>query len=112
MIRWALAFLIAGTLSAQADDPHGHAQYHEEFYRHLKQPGSGMSCCDNKDCRPSDHRVQSDGTIQFNIAGRWLTVPRSLTLEVLTPDGQGHWCGVHETTSPITFCAILPRSGS
>ena len=113
MIRLTFALLIAGATPACAQDHHGHAQHHENFYLHLKQPGTNMSCCNNSDCRPADHRVQADGTIQFKVAGRWLTVPADRTMEVLTPDEAGHWCGVRESTpTPHTYCAILPRAGS
>lgn len=93
-----------------AHDPAGHAAHHEHFYRHLKQPGTGMSCCNNQDCRPVKYRITASG-ILMEVGGRWIAPPASLVME--RDDTEvGHWCGLNEhTSSPHTFCAIVPRGG-
>lgn len=106
-----IILLLAMTLSAAAHDPQGHAKHHEHFYMGLKQPGTGMSCCNNQDCRPAPHRITATG-VEFFVAGKWFMPPQSKLIEVETPDAEGHWCGVNERAStPTTFCAIVPRGG-
>lgn len=96
--------------SALAHDPAGHARHHDELYKSLKQPGTGMSCCNNMDCRPVPHRITATG-VEFFVHGRWLTPPASKLIERHDIE-QSHWCGVGEgSASPITFCAIVPRGG-
>lgn len=89
--------------------PHhaGHMKFHNQFYKHLKQPNSEVSCCDNKDCRPARHRMTKNGH-EFHIGGRWLTVDRTKLINTVTPDGGGHWCGLYEYAHTITFCGIVP----
>lgn len=96
---------------ALAEDHAGHALHHEGFYMGLKQPGTGMSCCNNRDCRPAEHRVTPKG-VEFLVAGRWIMPPQSQLIEIETPDAKGHWCGNRENTAtPVTYCAIVPRGG-
>ena len=93
-----------------AHDPAGHAQHHDAFYKSLKQPGTNVSCCNDRDCRPAPHRVTPNG-VQFFIAGKWFTPPAEKLIET-DESPTGHWCGVGENYSePITFCAIVPRGG-
>jgi hypothetical protein len=95
----------------QAHDPAGHAKHHDEFYRHLKIPGTVMSCCNNQDCRPAKYRITSTG-VEMEVAGRWIMTPQSRVIEHIEAT-ESHWCGVNEDTdSPKTFCAIIPRQGS
>ena len=97
---------------ALAHDPAGHARHHEGFYMGLKQPGTGVSCCNNQDCRPAKFKITATG-IQMEVAGKWIVPPMSKVIETETPGGNSaHWCGVMEhSASPITFCAIVPRGG-
>ena len=96
--------------SALAHDPAGHAKFHDEIYKSLKQPGTGMSCCNNMDCRPVPHRITPTG-VEFFVGNRWLLPPASKLIEHDRAE-QSHWCGVGEATaSPITFCAVVPRGG-
>ena len=96
---------------AIADDPVGHAMHHS-WYQAFRQPGTGMSCCNNSDCRPAQSRVTADG-VQFLIAGKWITPEPSKIIETETPGGDSsHWCGVNENdANPTTYCAIIPRRG-
>jgi hypothetical protein len=96
--------------SASAHDHAGHARYHENFYMGLKQPGTGVSCCNNQDCRPAPHRVTPNG-VEFFVGNKWFMPPADRLIEhqdAMT----GHWCGTAEhLKEPITFCAIVPRGG-
>lgn len=95
---------------ALAHDHAGHAKHHDDFYRHLKQPGTNVSCCNNQDCRPAPHRVTPNG-VEFFVGSKWITTPTERLIEHERTE-VGHWCGLNEnTTDPITFCAIVPRGG-
>jgi hypothetical protein len=106
----AMLFAFVFASSALAQDHSGHARYHENFYMGLKQPGTGVSCCNNQDCRPAPHRVTPNG-VEFYIAGKWFMPPVERLIEHESAD-QSHWCGTAEhLKEPITFCAIVPRGG-
>ena len=95
---------------ALAQDHAGHAQHHEQFYKHLKIPGTAMSCCNNMDCRPAKYRITATG-VEMEIAGRWIETPQSRLIEHVDAE-QGHWCGTNEyAPTPTTFCAVIPRGG-
>ena len=105
----ALLAILAMRDPACAENPVGHAKFHH-FYRGLNQPGSGASCCNDNDCRPVPYRVTPTG-VEILIAGRWIRPPDVRTMEIETPDAGAHWCGIESTEEPLTFCAIIPRSG-
>lgn len=103
----ALLALLANT--AQAHDPAGHAKFHH-WYQHFKQPGTGMSCCDGKDCRPiSSYRVTPNG-VEILVNGIWFFPPPQTVIESDTIDGGAHFCGI-DGKPPHTFCAIIPKGG-
>ncbi len=110
MIRLIVISLMFFVSGAYGEDRHGHMKYHHQFYQKLKQPGSNLSCCNDKDCRPARHRVTQFGRHEFFVAGRWLRVAKTKLIEdIVTPDGGGHWCGVNENTPrALTFCGIVP----
>jgi hypothetical protein len=96
--------------STLAHDPAGHAAHHEHFYKHLKQPGTDISCCNDKDCRPVKYRITAAGVL-MEVGGKWISPPVSKVMERSDTD-LAHWCGSYEFTStPVTFCAIVPRGG-
>jgi len=91
-----------------------------DIYSHLKD-GSGMSCCDDRDCRPAPYRFTT-GKLQMFVDRRWIEVPSErIQYRALPGDtgetGGGHWCGLAYSPSVgpmyMTRCAILPpQSGS
>ncbi len=96
--------------SCLAHDPAGHARHHDDFYKYLKHPETGVSCCNNQDCRPAPHRVTPDG-VEFYVGNRWITPPARTLMERSDTDSS-HWCGHSESTdTPHTFCAVVPRGG-
>ena len=94
----ALAFVHPKKAHAQ-DGAHGqnHAEGHD-WYKELKQPGTGYSCCNGTvngiegDCRPTRAYIQDDGTWRALIDGRWVEVPPRVVLQKLAPDGNSHIC--------------------
>ena len=93
-----------------------HMELHEKFYSKLKVPGTDTSCCSDKDCRPVDYRVRSDGAYEFKVAGYWIKVDNKRIVRELTPDGGSHWCGMRHLApgfgkkgNIFTYCGIVPE---
>jgi hypothetical protein len=109
LVGVALACVLAGagTFSpVLAQDGHrhdqgwrgeGHAENHD-WYRDLKQPGTGLSCCNGTtngvegDCRPTRAYVNEEGQWYALLNGRWVPVPPRVVLRDLAPDGRSHIC--------------------
>lgn len=108
------AMLLASAFAfpALAHDPVGHAAHHENFYMGLKQPGTNISCCNNHDCRPVKYRITAVGVL-MEVGGKWIAPPVAKIMELdNVPDAGAHWCGIFEHSStPVTYCAIVPRGG-
>src|SRR5687768_17423202 len=86
-----LALLWAfGALAQSGAHGDGHAQQHD-WYKELKQPGTGYSCCDNQPVRAFQDAA---GVWQALIDGRWMPVPPRVVLDPwLIKDGMhSHIC--------------------
>ena len=65
---------------------HGHAENHD-WYKDLKQPGTGYSCCNGTfngvegDCRPTRAYQTEDGAWRALVDGRWQLVPPRAVLQ-------------------------------
>jgi hypothetical protein len=87
---------------------HGHAENHD-WYKNLKQPGTGYSCCNGVigsvqgDCRPTRAYLTEQGTWRAMIDGNWTPVPPSVVLKQLAPDGNSHICA---GKSGMIYCFI------
>lgn len=90
------------TALAQAG-AHGvqHAEHHDE-YKDWKQPGTGVSCCNDQDCRPTRAYLTEDGWRAWD-GTRWLPVPWSAVLDVRAKDGRSHLCS---TPGGHVFCLV------
>lgn len=92
-----LAILLLGAISlsparAQSvgDHDRGHAERHD-WYRALRQPGSGMPCCNGVqqqpggavtgDCRPTRAFLGDDGVWRALVDGEWRLVPPRVVLD-------------------------------
>jgi hypothetical protein len=96
----ALALLAGSALA------HDHGE-HAEWYRSLKVPGSGASCCNDKDCMPTDYRVR-DGLYEVPVGFMWVVVPRARVLKnVPNPTGRAVVCRHGETI----FCFVPIAEG-
>ena len=106
----ALACMTIGTRVSAQDGHHGrgHAENHD-WYKELKQPGTGYSCCNGTsngvegDCRPTRAFQEDDGTWRALINGRWVTVPPRVVLKQLAPDGNSHICA---SKSGLIYCFL------
>lgn len=86
----------------------GHAENHD-WYKDLKQPETGYSCCNGTidgregDCRPTRAYLTEDGTWRALVDGRWVAVPPRVVLKQLAPDGNSHICA---SRSGLIFCFL------
>jgi hypothetical protein len=117
VLSLSLALCMAFALPATAQDMpdgtpidghwgHGHAENHD-WYKNLKQPGTGYSCCNGDsthgDCRPTRAYKTGDGTWRALVDGHWQPVPPSVVLKMLAPDGNSHVCA---GKSGMIYCFI------
>lgn len=121
VVSLSIAATLAFALPATAQDSHqhgsstidgtrniGHAENHD-WYKDLKQPGTGYSCCNGTlngiegDCRPTRAFLTEDGTWKAMINGRWMPVPPRVVLRNLAPDGNSHVCA---GKSGMIYCFI------
>jgi hypothetical protein len=108
----ALFFAAAADASVCAQEGYhgqGHAENHD-WYKDLKQPGTGYSCCNgmsaddpNGDCRPTRAYKTDDGTWRAMVDGHWVSVPPRAVLHQLAPDGNSHICA---SRSGMIFCFL------
>lgn len=64
--------LLVGT--AQAHPPKNANMSYAPWFRSLRQPGTGMSCCSIADCRQTSFRIKGNH-YEALIDGTWKTVP-------------------------------------
>lgn len=80
--RAALAVLLL-----LAGPAHSHSWYGE-----LQVPGTGKSCCNEKDCAPAEPCVTWDGGEGLQVAGACRPIPPESILNIPSPDGLSHAC--------------------
>jgi hypothetical protein len=77
------------------------------WFHSLKQPVTGMSCCDIADC----HATQADwrqGEWWAKVEGEWQPVPKSKLLKKTSIDGQAYVCS---GPSRVIYCFVPPVLG-
>jgi hypothetical protein len=87
----------------------GHGQLHS-FYQGLFNKTKGVSCCHDKDCRPTQSRMVDDH-YEVMINGQWQTVDKDTIIPKSAPDGGAHICaGDPSNVDPNgrVYCVILP----
>jgi hypothetical protein len=74
------------------------------WFKSLRQPGTGMSCCDIADCR----RTKADwhnGQWWAVVEGTWTPIPPNKELSKLSLDGDAYVCsGIARTI----YCFVPP----
>ncbi|MBX3502500.1 MAG: hypothetical protein KF889_23900 [Alphaproteobacteria bacterium] len=99
------ALVIAAPLLSYArsgDHGAGHAEHHD-WYRQLLHPNTGVSCCGDRDCRPTRAYVDDNGAWRAQLNGAWVKVPRAAVLSTRAPDGNSHICA---TDAGVILCFI------
>lgn len=97
---------------SRAQDGHhgaGHAEVHD-WYKGLRAPHTGASCCDDRDCRPTRAYREDDGTWRAMLDGQWVAIPIHVVLKEKAPDGRSHICANPDTKVIYCFIAGEPRS--
>jgi hypothetical protein len=83
-----------------------------EWYTGLRSP-DGMSCCNERDCRPVAYRINpGTGREEINAKGAWHPVEYDKVLLFSSPDGGSHACWGEAAGRPIFRCIILPGMAS
>lgn len=92
LLAGLVVLLRIGAAAAQSG-AHGenHAQHHD-WYRDLRQPGSGASCCSLQDCRPVRAYIGDDGQWRAIVDGEVVHIPGYAILRQSAPDGGSHLC--------------------
>jgi len=94
-VTYALIFLLLSTGHASSQSGNhgdGHAEHHD-VYRAWVRPGTGMSCCNNEDCRPTRAYMEEDGLWRAWDGERWLIIPPHALLPAdSAKDGRSHLC--------------------
>ena len=97
-----------GNSSIDGTRNNGHAENHD-WYKQLKQPGTGYSCCNGTangiegDCRPTRAYLTEEGQWRALIDGKWVLVPPRAVLKQLAPDGRSHVCA---SRSGMIYCFL------
>jgi hypothetical protein len=107
----ACAIATVAAIGVRAQDGHygqGHSENHD-WYKDLKQPQTGYSCCNGRsnstdgDCRPTRAYLNDDGMWYALLDGRWVPVPPRVVLKQLAPDGSSHICA---SKSGMIYCFL------
>ncbi len=80
-----------------------------DIYGGWTQPGTGKSCCNDRDCRPVRSYRGDDGVHYVWLNGRWQPVPASRVLAIPSPDGSSHLCANDETDEIHCFVPGQPQ---
>lgn len=72
-------------------------------------PDTTMSCCDNRDCRPTRAYLADDGWWRAQLNGLWVAVPPGAVLKIRAPDGGSHICA-DQTGRILCFIGGEPKS--
>ena len=84
------------------------AQDRGSWFKSLKQPGSGFSCCDISDCT----RTEADwrgGQWWAVVSGEWTPIPRDKELDKQSIDGDAYVCS---SPNRRIYCFVRPDIGS
>ena len=99
----ASAFVLTGLLSP----PTAVAEDRGAWFKSLRQPKTGMSCCDISDCRrtTADWR---DGQWWARVEGEWTPIPQEKQLEKVSIDGDAYVCS---GPTRVIYCFVPPTFG-
>lgn len=99
------AFLLIPVMLALAAPPENADPALSQWFRSLRQPGTGISCCSMADCRTTEYRVIANG-YEALIDGTWRTVPPDRVLDHTdNPTGRAVVCYL---PSKGVLCFVRP----
>lgn len=89
------------------------AQDRGSWFKSLKQPGTGVSCCDISDCKAVEARWQAGGWWMQLPDASWLEVPQAKVLQQpMSIDGEAYACTLVYDGDTLVRCFIPPSPGS
>ncbi len=98
----ALAFVLIPTASGAHD-----------WYSGLTQPGTSISCCDDRDCEKVSYCTTAEGKEGLSMEGFCRPIDWSRVLPMPSPDGEPHACWSRAGTdraNAFIYCIILGGS--
>jgi hypothetical protein len=119
MPKWVIAGLVGGVaLFLLVDVARSHVDHvTKEDYTQWKQPGNGASCCNDKDCAPTQARWNGrQWEALFN--GKWISIPHERVLKHEAKDGNAHLCADYApngwdgppSDEVVVFCFVPPAA--
>jgi hypothetical protein len=80
-----------------------------EWYSGLKSPLSGISCCNDRDCAPTDGCILPNGTMGILAQQGCIEIDQRKVLDQPSPDGRLHLCQAppQEGSAGVVFCIIM-----
>jgi hypothetical protein len=103
-------FLLTGLVStvALAVAASAHAQERGAWFKSLRQPKTGYSCCDISDCRRADADWRN-GQWWAVVDGAWTPIPPEKELEKRSIDGDAYVCA---SPTRRIYCFVKPNFSS
>lgn len=113
-----LALAIAALAQSPPAAPHHHHDFHRDFYRHWKQPGTHVSCCDARvtkdgqeigDCEPTRAEIRAGAWWAWlRQESRWVPVPDARIIRERSPNvTDAHLCWNYGQV----LCFVPPATG-
>jgi hypothetical protein len=81
-----------------------------DWFKGLKQPGTGLPCCDISDCRRTEAEWRS-GQWWAIVRGEWTPIPRRREVHVQSFDGEAYVCTSQKRLPPSIYCFVPPILG-
>lgn len=105
-----VAAIVAFLLVSVAVVQRARAESVADWYKSLRQPISGISCCDESDCRPTRARMSDGGWWQAQTpSGQWVDVPAArVIMDKGHPSGAAVLCSA---PSGHVYCFVPPGAG-
>ena len=118
IVLFVLALLSIAGAAAQTVLPFHHHPFHQDFYRHWKQPGTNVSCCDARvtkdgqeigDCEPTRAEIRKGvWWAWLRQESRWVEVPDGRIIRERSPNvTDGHLCW----NFGQVLCFVPPATG-
>ena len=107
-----LLFLCVRAVAQEGYYGVGHDRWHREFYSKLNRNDGRGTCCDLRDCRPTQSRMVGDH-YEVKVDGEWTPVPNDRINNVVAPDGGAHVSAPRQVgpNKGVLFCVVLPPEG-
>lgn len=103
--RWIVGLAILAIVMIGLAIGTARGQDRGDWFKSLKQNGTGYSCCDISDCKETDADWQ-DGQWWATVNGTWMPIPPDKELDVLSIDGDAYVCA---SPNDPELCSRLTR---